>query len=106
MTVIPIHRSGAAWNFFCVVYLLRNPRLDPLTGAPLAPHPAFVYPLLALVCFPLAIGVVTGCAALWSEGEVERREREERGRPEEVAIWLGIVGALTGSSCSRRARRD
>ncbi|GAA6007148.1 uncharacterized protein JCM10292_004136 [Rhodotorula paludigena] len=82
---------GAAWNLFCVVYLFRNPRLDPLTGAPLAPHPAFVYPLLALVCFPLAIGVVTGCAALWGEGEDETREREERSRAKEVAIWLGTV---------------
>ncbi|GJN90436.1 hypothetical protein Rhopal_003447-T1 [Rhodotorula paludigena] len=86
-----MNRSGAAWNLSCVVYLFRNPRLDPLTGAPLAPHPAFVYPLLALVCFPLAIGVVTGCAALWSEGEDETRERKERGRAEEVAIWLGTV---------------
>ncbi|BGP33574.1 hypothetical protein JCM10296v2_005378 [Rhodotorula toruloides] len=87
--------SASIWNALCLFYLL-HPSLS-LSRSPYLPgptHDGYLYALTFLTLVPLAIGVMAGSAALWSDEEGDVEQRSGRGGVKRAIVWVGTVGCI------------
>ncbi|KAK4335485.1 hypothetical protein RTBOTA2_004235 [Rhodotorula toruloides] len=87
--------AASNWNALCLFYLLHPSFLS--SRSPYLPEPThdgYLYALTFLTLVPLAIGVMAGSAALWSDEEGDVESRKAWGGAKRGVVWVGTVGCI------------